>query len=241
VKFIIIAWMLVCCFGSFNVHALAPEEIKQIIQKARPDLPVIAVRESEISGVYAAELQGGYTLYFSRDGKYFISGELYTIENNQFVSVRELRLKPLRREQLHQQDDAELLVFSPPEDQIKATVWVFTDIDCGWCRKLHQEIPAFNKQGIAVKYLAYPQAGLSSDSYTKVVSAWCSDSPKEALTRAKAGQSIPVKVCPNPVAKQYYLGKELGVSGTPAVIYEDGTLQSGYVNAVELARRLGIN
>ena len=110
-----------------------------------------------------------------------------------------------------------MLVFTPGAGKVKATVTVFTDIDCGYCRKLHQEVPELNRLGIAVRYLAYPRAGIDSDSYNKIVSAWCSNDPLGALTKAKRGEAIPTRKCDNPVARQYALGSEVGVTGTPTV------------------------
>jgi len=227
-------------FLALNTLAASPEEIKNELLKVRPDLIIMGIEKSEIQGLYAVDIQGGYTLFVSEDGKHFVSGELYAISNGEFVRAKDLKLKPVRKQKMSQLDDKELLTFAPEKDKIKATVYVFTDIDCGYCRKLHQEMPELNRLGVAVKYLAYPRSGLNTDSYNKAVSAWCSDNPRQALTQAKSGQPIPEKTCANPVAKHYYLGQELGINGTPAVIYEDGTLQPGYVPARELANRLGI-
>lgn len=239
-KYIIQLGIVLALFLSNGLNAASPEEIKSILQSVRADMQILAVNKSEIPGVYAVDIQGGHTLYVAEDGKYFISGDLYTIQSNQFVSVKDLRLKPVRKEMIMALDEEELLTFAPPKDKLKATVYVFTDIDCGYCRKLHQEIPELNNLGISIKYLAFPRAGVNSESYNKAVSAWCSDKPEQAMTRAKSGQAIPAKTCANPVAKHYYLGQELGVNGTPAIIYEDGTLQPGYVPAKELASRLGV-
>ena len=109
----------------------------------------------------------------------------------------------------------------------KATITVFTDIDCGYCRKLHQDVPELNRLGVAVRYLAFPRAGIGSDSYDKAVSVWCADDQQKALTKAKAGKDIEMKTCVNPVAEQYGLVDAFGVTGTPAIFYEDGTLQAG--------------
>lgn len=235
-----VIFSLLLVFISAQVSALTPVEIEKRLRTARADLPAMKIIDSEMPGIYEITMAGGSTLYASKDGKYFISGDLYQIANNGFVNVKEVRLKPQRKIAIDAIDEKEMLVYSPPKDKVKATITVFTDIDCGYCRKLHQEVPELNRLGIAVRYLAYPRAGIHSESYNKAVSAWCADNPTEALTRAKSGQTIPTKTCDNPVAKHYSLGGDIGVTGTPAVIYEDGTLQPGYVPAKELAGRLGI-
>lgn len=223
-----------------EVMALNPTEIENLLRAARPDLPAIKVIKSEVSGIYEAKMEGGLSVFVTEDGKYFFSGDLYQISNNEFINVKDAKLKPARKMAMAAVDDKETLMFAPAKDKVKTTISVFTDVDCGYCRKLHQEVPELNRLGIAVRYLAYPRGGISSPAYTTMVSAWCSENPGQALTKAKAGETIAVKTCANPVAKQYNLGNELGVTGTPAIVYEDGTLQPGYAPAQELAKRLGV-
>lgn len=225
---------------TIEVAASKPTEIENALRSVRPDLPAIKVTESDVPGIYEATVEGGFSVYVTKDGKYFFSGDLYEISNNAFINIKEAKLKPARKMAMNSVNEKELLIFSPKKSEVKATISVFTDIDCGYCRKLHQEVPELNRLGIAVRYLAYPRNGINSPAYIKTVSAWCSKNPKQALTKAKAGEAIPVKSCANPVAKHYNLGNEIGVSGTPAIVYEDGTLQPGYAPAHELAKRLGV-
>ncbi len=72
------------------------------------------------------------------------------------------------------------------------------------------------------------------------MSAWCADDPKDALTKLKNRQQIQSKSCINPIASQYQLGQEMGVTGTPALITADGQLFPGYMPAAALAERLGL-
>ena len=125
---------------------------------------------------------------------------------------------------------------------MRASVTVFTDVDCFYCQKLHNEVPAMNERGIEVRYLAYPRAGVGSESYRKIASAWCDKDPQEAITRLKNRQNIPENVCPgNPVADQFMLGQQAGVRGTPALVLESGEMVPGYLSAQDLAARVGIN
>lgn len=225
---------------STSAFALSPEEVEGRLQKARPDIPVDSVKESALDGFYEVVIAGGQTLYVTRDGNHFFAGDLYRIGESEFVNLSEEVRKQARKERIDAIDDSEKVVFSPPEDQVKATINVFTDVDCGFCRKLHRDVPELNRLGIAVKYLAYPREGIHSATYNKTVSAWCADNPNEALTKAKQGQSIPQATCDHPVAEQYQLGRELGVTGTPSIIMSDGTMQPGYLPAQKMAERLGI-
>ncbi|MEW8561076.1 MAG: DsbC family protein [Candidatus Thiodiazotropha sp.] len=117
-------------------------------------------------------------------------------------------------------------------------ITVFTDIDCGYCRKLHAEVPALNASGVDVRYVAYPRAGVGSQSFKKYVSVYCADDPKQALTEAKMGMVLQPTDCSNPVEKNYKFGNRLKVKGTPMIVLDDGTVISGYLNARKLLRRM---
>ena len=173
-------------------------------------------------------------------GTYFVVGDVYQRLNQRIVNLSDLRRNEDRRELLAGLDESEMVVFEPATDNRKAEITVFTDIDCGFCRKLHQEVPELNRLGIAVRYLAYPRAGVGSESFDKIVSAWCSKDQKRALTRAKAGETIPSLTCDNPVARHFELGGRMGVTGTPAIVLESGRLVPGYLPAERLAAELGL-
>jgi thiol:disulfide interchange protein DsbC len=208
---------------------------------ARPDLPVLGVKKSVLEGYFEVLMQGGMTLYMNATADYFIAGDLFFIEPGGIVNATEKSRTNKRKRLLASLDESEMVVFAPRPELTKATITVFTDIDCGYCRKLHQEVPELNRLGVAVRYLAYPRAGIGSESYDKAVAVWCADNPQKALTNAKAGSVIDMKTCVNPVAEQYSMGDDFGVTGAPAVVYEDGTLQAGYLPAADMASRLGIN
>ena len=220
--------------------ALSFEAVKQKIQQARPGLPIDEISESAIPGYFEVRVAGGTLLHVNETGEHFFVSDLWYISEQGFVNATELERVDVRLRLLDELDETKMVVFAPTPEKTKATITVFTDIDCGYCRKLHQEVPELNELGIAVRYLAYPRAGVGSDSYDKLVSAWCADDPRTALTESKAGQEIENRTCANPVAEHYALGDQFGVTGTPAVVYESGFLQPGYVEATELARRLGV-
>ncbi len=215
-------------------------DVKAKLLQARPNLPIESIRTAELPGFVQVNLTGGHMLYVSEDAKYFIAGDLYRVDQTDFVNVSDEERNVSRKALIDSLDEEDMLVFTPGAGKVKATVTVFTDIDCGYCRKLHQEVPELNRLGIAVRYLAYPRAGIDSDSYNKIVSAWCSNDPLDALTKAKRGEAIPTRKCDNPVARQYALGSEVGVTGTPTLIYDNGFMQGGYLPAKRLADRLGI-
>lgn len=220
-------------------YALDAQAIRAKLSAALPGLPVSSITKSAAPGYYEVQV-GEATVYASEDGEYLFVGDLMAVKPDGLVNLTEEARQVRRKELLAAQSEQSMVVFSPPADQVKATITVFTDIDCGYCRKLHQEMPELNRLGIAVRYVAYPRAGIGSASYNKIVSAWCADDPHTALTRAKAGKKIEQQTCPNPVAEHFDLGGRIGVTGTPAIIYENGYLQAGYAPAQDMARNLGI-
>jgi thiol:disulfide interchange protein DsbC len=220
----------------------APEAvIAAKIQQARPDLQVERVQASVASGLYEVTLQGGAVLYATENGDFFVLGDLYSVNIDGLTNLSELERDVARKELIASVKREDMIVFSP-EGEVRSSVTVFTDVDCFYCQKLHREVPALNKAGIEVRYLAYPRAGVGSESYRKIASAWCADNPQQAMTALKSRQQIQENVCPgNPVADQYLLGQKAGVRGTPAMVLESGEMVPGYMSAEDLAARLGVN
>lgn len=205
----------------------------------RPGIPIEGVRATPLAGIYALELRGGTIFYGTADGRYMFAGDMYELTDTNLVNLAEAGRAAKRQALMAQVDRREMVVFAP-EGETKAAINVFTDVDCGYCQKLHLEVPKLNEMGIEVRYLAYPRAGVGSQSYDKIVSAWCAADRNTAITRLKARQTIPTLTCANPVASQLDLGREVGVTGTPAIVLEDGRLLPGYMPAEQLAGALGI-
>ena len=131
-----------------------------------------------------------------------------------------------------------MITFSSHEKPSKAEVYVYTDIDCGYCRKFHLEVARINQAGITVNYLSFPRKGIKSSSYEKAVSVWCSVDRKAALTNAKKGDVVKSKICENPVSKHFELGVSMGVIGTPAIYSSEGVELGGYLSADELKKEI---
>lgn len=211
-----------------SVSALAGEkedqtrirgELAKIIPGKAPD----AVQKSPVNGLY--EVSYGTELYYvSADARYVLRGDLLDLKTR--VNLTESRRSSARLEALENAKSG-MIVFAPKET--KHTVTVFTDVDCVYCRKLHGGMKEMNDLGIAVRYLAFPRAGVGSASFDKAVSVWCAKDQRKAMDDAKGkGEVTPAK-CENPVAEHLALGQELGVSGTPALVLEDGRMFPGYM------------
>jgi thiol:disulfide interchange protein DsbC len=191
-----------------------------------------SIQQSVIPNMYQV-MYGTEVVYVSSDGKYFLAGDLINLNTRE--NMTDVAKQSVRKAILDRQDNKPV-VFKAKNEKHKLTV--FTDIDCPYCAKLHREVPELNKKGITVEYLMFPRAGLKSNSFTKAVSMWCADDNKQAMTDAKERKPIASKTCKNPIADQYNLGGEIGVTGTPALITSAGKLIPGYMPADRLAAML---
>lgn len=224
------------------LHAAdAPETaIKRALEAARPDVPVQSVAASEVPGLYTVQFANGPQVYATADGRFFVLGDLYQVQAKGFVNLAEQRRNGERARLLAALKPEDMVVFKP-KGPTKSVITVFTDVDCGYCRKLHKEVPQLNAMGIEVRYLAYPRAGVGSETYQKMVTVWCSKDRQAAMTKYKNGENLPISTCKdNPIAKEYELGDRMGVNGTPALIKADGELIPGYMPAADLAQALGV-
>ena len=224
-----------------EVDEAVAKQIKAKLTAGNPQATFGDVRESAMPGLYEVDVNGGNVLFVSRDGGHFIAGDLFEVGPQQVVNLSEKRRGLHRAEVMDQQDIKDMIVFSP-KGKAKAHIYVFTDVDCGYCRKLHEDVPELNRRGIEVRYLAFPRAGLNSVGYRKLATAWCADDPNKTLTDLKSRKNVSLDVCNNnPVAAQYKMGNEvIDVRGTPTIVMEDGTVVPGYIPPATLAKALGI-
>ncbi|MFK8021002.1 MAG: DsbC family protein [Pseudomonadales bacterium] len=222
-----------------STDAKVLEKVRKRLMTARPDLVVSSVEKSPIAGLYQASINNGPTVYITADGAFFLTGDLFSVRETEIVNLAEEAREGDRVTLLSTLPESEMIVFSP--EVKKAAVTVFTDVDCGYCQKLHREVPELNRLGIEVRYLAYPRAGVGSPSFDKLVTAWCADDKQAAMTRLKNREHVAGKSCANPVARQFRLGQKMGIQGTPAIITADGRLLPGYMPADALAQTLGLS
>ena len=208
--------------------------IRQVIASTQPTMIVDTIIASPIAGMYEITLENAQVIYSSADARYFIPGDLYEVMPQGLINRGEQKRNVSRAAKIAAVPESEMITYLP-ESERKATITVFTDVDCPYCRQLHGEVERLNELGIAVRYLAYPRTGLDTETHYKMISTWCADDPKAMLTSAKRGGAVPELVCDNPIARHYQLGREVGVTGTPALVLEDGTILPGYVPADTLA------
>ena len=234
--------LLAFAVGQASAEGDAGKSIRDRLGELLPDDDVSSVHETAVPGLCEVVL-GTELVYVSGDGRYMMQGRMIDLETRADLTESSPRLAEVRKREagdrldaLEKVGDDQMVIFAP--EKYDHTINVFTDIDCGYCRKLHREIQAYEDEGIRVRYLFFPRAGAGSPSYDKAVSVWCSDNRQEALTESKSGKNLPKKSCDNPVLAHMKLGEKFGISGTPAIVLDNGDMVPGYVPPKRLAALL---
>ena len=203
------------------------------LQKLVPNIQIESVKPTPMQDIYQVIL-GLDVFYVSGDGRFVLRGDLLNIDGRR--NLTEEARSSMRVDVLQKLDKKDYIEFAP--EKTDYAIYVFTDIDCGYCRKLHRDVPELNKNGIAVRYLAFPRTGVDSLTGQEMSAVWCATDRKKAITSAKNDEEFAKRQCDNPVSKQYQLGQDLGVRGTPAIYLQDGTVLPGYVPPKELIQQV---
>lgn len=226
---------LALMLGSSVTLAADPDQvIRQSLKSLDASLPIEAIAESPMTGIYQVQLEGGRQLYTSADGQFLLQGYLFQVKDGKAVNLTEIEESRAVAKQINAIPAKEMVVFAPKAP--KTHITVFTDTDCGYCQKLHSEVPELNRLGVEVRYVAFPRQGLNSPAAKELVSVWCAKDQQDAMNRAKTRKGVADATCDNPVAKQYQLGQMIGVNGTPAIVLANGKMIPGYQPAPQLAK-----
>ncbi len=219
--------------ATVQADAASEAKVREAIKTLVPSAQIDSLVASKLTGFYEVTLSG-QVLYVSADGKYLVQGMVYDIANKR--DLTEEKKSGMRQTALAGVPKNRLISF--PAKAEKHRVIVFTDIDCGYCRKLHQQIAEYNNLGITVDYLFFPRSGPNTPSFDKAVTVWCAADRNKAFTDAKAGVEQEKKTCDNPIAEDFELGQKLGVNGTPMIVARDGSQIGGYLAPAQMLERL---
>lgn len=231
---VVSAWLLLT---AMPVQAEETEQhIRGQLLRLQPDLKIEQVSIVQGSALYQVQLAGGQFLYVDKTAEFMLHGELYQIRDGGAVNLTGEARQGVTAALMAGLDAQDMVIF-PADGDKKSSVTVFTDVDCGFCQKLHNEVPELNKAGVEVRYLGWPRQGLSGKTYDTMVSIWCADDQQEAMTKAKRRESVEPATCKTPLDRQYALGQQLGIRGTPAIVLENGEVLPGYMPAAQLVAR----
>lgn len=240
----ILTTILLTLFIAPLTHAQnSPPPIAALSDKLQKVLPagisIHSVADNIASGVYQIELTDG-SFFYVVGNQYLVRGDLYGFRGKALTNLTEERARAPRRTQLISSIDPKDMIIYSPKKETRAILTVFTDVDCGYCRKFHRDIKQLNGYGIEIRYLAWPRSGPDSKTADKMITAWCSPNSRSALTKLKRGESLPIKRCANPVATQHKIGQQLGIQGTPTMVSASGDMLPGYLPPEALLEWLGL-
>ena len=226
--------------NSDGTQSLREKLVQAIEVASQNQLQIVSLKATPLVSIYEVELSSGEILYSDISGDYLFAGDMYQTTGSGLLNLSAGTRQIRTQEKIASIPEEEMIIFTPETD-VKATLTVFTDVDCTYCRALHRDIDMIMEKGIQVRYLAYPRGGENAESYDKMLSVWCSDDRHKTLTQAKNGQNLPKRNCESPVLTHYFLGNELGISGTPALVFPDGRVIPGYVEVDRLVTMLQVD
>lgn len=216
------------------VLASAAPPWRDALAKAFPDAPVLSVQPAALPGLQEVELPGRL-VYVSDDGRFLMGGDLFDLASNRNLS--EVRRAARRAERLAGLAPSVGIRIGPAA--ARHEVYVFVDLNCGYCQQLHAKLAAFSEQGIALTFLAYPLSPPGSPGYQALEKVWCSEDRSVALAQGFMGALSTARgACETTIGTQRALGEALGVQGTPALFSRSGIALGGYGDAAELRARL---
>ncbi|MBN6067038.1 bifunctional protein-disulfide isomerase/oxidoreductase DsbC [Aggregatibacter actinomycetemcomitans] len=190
----------------------------------------IDIQASPIKGLKTVVSDQG-VFYASEDGEYLLQGKIYKLTDKGISNVTNKvlldKLNALK---------SEMIVY--PAKNEKHVVTVFMDITCHYCHLLHQQIKEYNDLGITVRYLAFPRAGINSQTAGQMEAIFTAKDPAYALNEAEKGNLPKELKTPNVVKKHYLLGVQFGVTGTPTIITSEGESIGGYMKPADLLAEL---
>lgn len=216
--------------GAFAGSESGAQLVRQKLASLLPGQTPSSIKKTPVPGLYQVRY-GMQVFYVTADGRYLVKGDLVDL-NSQTDLTRIAQLKA--RKEVLGSLPADTLLSYPPQGKVKHVIYVFSDIDCAYCQRLHADLPTLNAHGVEVRYLFFPRSGLGSPSALEAESVWCAKNRDQAYNRAMDGQRVAPANCPNPVARDYKLGVQMGIQGTPTIVLSNGEVLPGYLPPQQL-------
>lgn len=223
-----------CGTECIQCHKIKKEEASEILKDFVEK--VINVEEGPVKGMWMVEVEAKgkrFPIYLHYSKRYFFAGNIIDIKNKKLVGGE---TKPAEKAKV----DVDKI---PLNDAIimgnslaRKRVIIFDDPDCPYCRRLHEEIKKViaQRDDIGFYIKLFPLVKLHPDAYRKSKSIACEKSFK-LLDDAFSGKEIPAPSCETTkIDENIKLGESLGITGTPTLILQDGTVISGYMTADKL-------
>ncbi len=191
--------------------------------------------------IWGATLEG-VPFLLSDDAQYITDGEISVIENGQFIGLDANFERLKNRSVFASLDDSQLITY-PATSAERAVVYVATDVNCPYCRRLHQQLPMLNAKGVTVKNIGYP---IYEESPEQMRAIWCQaneNSRRETFDKAMLQGKMtpaPANCSVNHITPNREKSAGLAVMATPAIYREDGVLFQASFESPEFLEFLGV-
>ena len=191
--------------------------------------------------IWGATLEG-VPFLLSDDAQYITDGEISVIENGQFMGL-DTAFESRKNQSVFATLDDKQLINYPATTPEKAVIYVADDVNCPYCRRLHQQLPMLNAKGVTIKVIAYP---IYEQSPEQMRGIWCQGSDasrRKAFDKAMLkGEMTPAPAsCKvDPITPNRDKAAGLAVIATPAIYREDGVLYQASFESPEFLEFLGI-
>lgn len=195
-----------------------------------------------VPGVLWGATLEGVPFLLSDDAQYITDGEISVIENGQFTGLDENFEKRKNQSVFKALDDKQLITY-PATSPERAVIYVADDVNCPYCRRLHQQLPMLNKKGVTVKVIGYP---IYEQSPAQMRGIWCQaddNSRRKAFDKAMLTGVMtpaPASCSTDYVTPNREKAAGLAVIATPAIYREDGVLYQASFESPEFLAFLGV-
>jgi thiol:disulfide interchange protein DsbC len=221
-----------------NCHNLTREEAGKLLSGMVDN--VLNVEMSEVQGLWVVDIAKGgrkFPLYIDFSKHYLLGAQIIRLDTKEDISgARMAKLNEVNVDVSGIPLEEALVVGKP---SAKRKVIVFSDPDCGYCRKLHGQLKTVVEKDPDVAFYVklYSRNG-NPASTEKARSVICAKS-LALLDEAYAGKPLPPAACKSTAPEETLkLAGMLNVQGTPALIFPDGRLLPGYRDANALIKLL---
>ena len=207
--------------------------IRKNLAERLPNFPAIEeISKTPMPGLFEVRVNGTDLLYTDAEGNFLIQGML--IDTKARVNLTEERTDKLTA--IAYKDLPFKDAFTIVKGNGKRKLAVFEDPNCGYCKKFERDLAKIDN--VTVHVFLYPI--LSKDSADKSKAIWCAkDKPKAWHDWMLNGVSpAPAKCDSTAVDRNIALGKKHKITGTPTLVFTDGSRVPGAIDADQVELRL---